>query len=181
MRIDIYRKKAGRTMANLGLKLDDSIHMVLGMNTECSELLSALKQPEIDMVNVKEEVGDLMWYVANYAELHKLFINLTDQAIVVNAVTAKDYWEEIYMVVGELQDLDKKLLAYKRKYDLNIQMGLFKKLGFFIYKFCKIQNFDLEQIMQTNIDKLVARYPDKFDEDRANNRDLETERKILEK
>lgn len=39
---------------------------------------------------------------------------------------------------------------------------------------------DLGQIMQNNIDKLAKRYPDKYSDDYANNRDLVAERKILE-
>lgn len=41
-------------------------------------------------------------------------------------------------------------------------------------------NGDFEQVLNTNIEKLRARYPDKFDSDRAINRDTETERHILQ-
>jgi len=40
---------------------------------------------------------------------------------------------------------------------------------------------DWEGIFNTNIEKLRARYPDKFTSDKAINRDLEAEREILEK
>ena len=40
---------------------------------------------------------------------------------------------------------------------------------------------DWESIFANNIEKLQARYPDKFTSDKAINRDLETEREILEK
>jgi len=40
---------------------------------------------------------------------------------------------------------------------------------------------DWEKIFNTNIEKLRARYPEKFTSDKAINRDLETEREILEK
>ena len=39
---------------------------------------------------------------------------------------------------------------------------------------------DIEDGLEKNIAKLKERYPEKFDEDLAVNRDLETERKILE-
>jgi len=38
----------------------------------------------------------------------------------------------------------------------------------------------MNKVLQTNLEKLAARYPDKFTEESAINRDLETERKILE-
>jgi NTP pyrophosphatase (non-canonical NTP hydrolase) len=37
-----------------------------------------------------------------------------------------------------------------------------------------------ENILKTNIDKLAARYPEKFTQEKAISRDLDTERKILE-
>jgi hypothetical protein len=40
---------------------------------------------------------------------------------------------------------------------------------------------DWENIFNTNIEKLRARYPEKFTSDNAINRDLDTEREILEK
>lgn len=39
---------------------------------------------------------------------------------------------------------------------------------------------DFEQVLRTNIEKLRARYPEKFSEQNALNRDLEREREILE-
>ncbi len=41
-------------------------------------------------------------------------------------------------------------------------------------------NADPSNVMNTNIEKLRIRYPDKFSKENAINRDLETERKILE-
>lgn len=44
----------------------------------------------------------------------------------------------------------------------------------------KEAGFTFEEIQDKNIAKLKARYPEKFDSDLAENRDLEKERKILE-
>ena len=46
---------------------------------------------------------------------------------------------------------------------------------------CTFNNFDLEEILQTNIDKLRVRFPEKFTKENALNRNLEQERKTLEK
>lgn len=67
-----YQDLAKRTDANLGSLLDNLIHMSFGMNTEQAELADVLKRKlaygkEVDLVNVKEELGDLMWYIANMA------------------------------------------------------------------------------------------------------------------
>jgi NTP pyrophosphatase (non-canonical NTP hydrolase) len=44
---------------------------VIGISTEAGELLDAYKKHiyykrELDLVNVKEEIGDIMWYIANF-------------------------------------------------------------------------------------------------------------------
>ena len=40
---------------------------------------------------------------------------------------------------------------------------------------------DFDEVATTNINKLKARFPEKFTQDKAYNRDLDTEREILEK
>lgn len=45
------------------------LHAVIGLVTESSELLDAFKKhifygKELDLINVKEEIGDVLWYLA---------------------------------------------------------------------------------------------------------------------
>ena len=81
---------------------------------------------------------------------------------------------------GEFQDMLKKHLYYGKELDT---VNLKEEIGDVLW-YCAIAlealGTDFETVMQTNIDKLKARYPEKFTEDSANNRDLETERQILE-
>jgi NTP pyrophosphatase (non-canonical NTP hydrolase) len=82
---------------------------------------------------------------------------------------------------GEFQDMLKKHLYYGRELDT---VNLKEEIGDVLW-YCAIAlralgtNFD--QVMKTNIEKLQARYPEKFTEHHAENRDLKTEREILEK
>lgn len=92
------------------------LHGALGLGTEAAEIQDAVKKSvfygkPFDLVNLKEELGDCLWYIA--------------------------------------------ILA--RECDCTI-----------------------EEIMETNIAKLRARYPEKFTEENALNRDLDVERSILE-
>jgi len=83
--------------------------------------------------------------------------------------------------VGELVDPFKKFMAYRKMIDfVNVQEEL-GDLMWYVANFCRINNFDLEKIMDNNIAKLRARYPEKFTEENAINRNLEKEREILEK
>jgi len=83
--------------------------------------------------------------------------------------------------VGELMDAYKKNLAYNRPLDM---INVSEEIGdimFYIASFCRMNNLDLERIIETNVKKLEARYPEKFNEHHANNRNLDKEREILER
>ena len=83
--------------------------------------------------------------------------------------------------VGELMDVYKKKLAYKKPLDMvNVQEEIGDIL-FYLASFCRMNGFNLEKILERNVEKLEARYPEKFTEYHANNRNLEKEREILEK
>lgn len=81
---------------------------------------------------------------------------------------------------GEIADVFKKALAYKKDIDwINIKEEL-GDVMWYIVNMCNINGWDLRDILQTNIDKLAARYPERFTTEKALNRNLEVERKILE-
>ena len=92
------------------------VHAIYGLCTEAGEIseafLKAAETGKFDEVNLKEEAGDLLWYLAM----------------------------------------------------------LFREL-----------DTDFDEVATTNINKLKARFPEKFNQDKAYNRDLETEREILER
>ena len=75
MEINDYQNAAARTLADLNNPLLNDLHMVVGMVTESAEIADAYKKhfaygKELDLVNVKEEIGDLMWYVANFCNMY---------------------------------------------------------------------------------------------------------------
>ncbi|MFC2143404.1 nucleoside triphosphate pyrophosphohydrolase family protein [Candidatus Aenigmatarchaeota archaeon] len=82
---------------------------------------------------------------------------------------------------GEMLDALKKSLFYNQQLDkINIEEEL-GDLMWYIALACDSLNVSLENIMERNIEKLKARYPEKFTSDDAKNRDLKKERDILEK
>jgi len=81
--------------------------------------------------------------------------------------------------IGELQDIFKKHIAYGKEIDwINVKEEL-GDIMYYVASFCDINHLDLEKIIETNFKKLKSRYPDKFNEFRALNRDFQKERKIL--
>jgi len=83
--------------------------------------------------------------------------------------------------VGELTDIFKKNLAYGKEIDWVNAGEEIGDIMFYIASFCRITGLDLEYIINTNVLKLESRYPEKFTEYHALNRDLNKEREILEK
>ena len=68
MKFSEYQKLAQRTEKPLDLK-DALMHGMIGAFTEAGELGDAVKKhvfynKELDFQNVREEIGDLMWYLA---------------------------------------------------------------------------------------------------------------------
>lgn len=81
---------------------------------------------------------------------------------------------------GELLDALKKHLIYGKEMDwVNVQEEI-GDLFWYIAGLLRLSGADPFQIMDTNIEKLKARFGDKFDAHKALNRDLDTEREILE-
>lgn len=81
---------------------------------------------------------------------------------------------------GEFQDMLKKHLYYGRELDT---VNLKEEIGDILW-YCAIAltalDTDFGTVMQTNINKLKARYPEKFTEKDAIDRNLDKEREILE-
>ena len=124
MEINEYVTKAMRTDSNYkntevhlcNKETVRLLHSAMGLCTESAEIQDQLKKhffynKELDLVNIKEEISDCLWYIA---------------------------------------------LA------------------------CDTLKVDPRDILDMNIKKLQTRYPEKFSSDKALNRDLEAERKILE-
>lgn len=97
-----------------------------------------------------------------------------------------DFWDQLHMVIGistesgELLDVFKKALAYSKGLDF-VNIG--EEIGdilWYLINLCRMLNLDPEEIMQININKLKARYPEKFTKEKALNRNLDQEREILE-
>jgi hypothetical protein len=77
-------------------------------------------------------------------------------------------------------DFLKKKIFYNKNIDMNIFSNQTRNLFQSMCIFCYINDINIESILDTNIEKLKARYGEKFSSDKAINRNLEKERMILE-
>jgi|ERR1044072_4724702 NTP pyrophosphatase (non-canonical NTP hydrolase) len=81
---------------------------------------------------------------------------------------------------GELLDLLVKSAVLNNEFDWT---NLIEEIGdglWYDALLLRALEVDFDYVMQLNISKLRARFPDKFDRDKANERDLDSERKVLE-
>lgn len=120
--LNVLRTESLQTFNKDDTQILRGLHSAAGLVTEAGELMDAFKKhifygKPLDFTNVKEELGDLCWYIS-------------------------------------------------------LMIDVLRKEGV---------DTSWEDIMERNIAKLRARYGEKFSSERAINRDLETERKILEK
>lgn len=151
---------------NLSMKLNLS-HMVEGMNSELSELDDAT-----DSINEEEELADIMWYVGGYCTWRSLELQL------VLAYTPK-ITRSLAWYIQELTDLVKKSVAYNKEIDSIKETAYLCGIVQWIQNRLGEQRFNVA--LKNNIDKLRIRYPEKFSDEAALNRNLDAERKELEK
>lgn len=82
--------------------------------------------------------------------------------------------------VGELADAYKRTLAYGKSLDLTNVKEEVGDLMWYVVNFCRMTGIDMEDALGINIDKLRVRFPEKFSQEHALNRDLDAERSVLE-
>ena len=174
-----YQELAKRTCASLGDERLDLSHMILGIVSEQEEYLKACV--EEDEVNQREELADYLWYVANYCTFRGYdFYKLVEEYQ--HGFDLQGWEQEVStfdIFTSKLADYVKKYIAYGKPIDRELEE---RALGGIIYSIgLEDCYFDFSADLERNINKLMVRFPDKFSQEKALNRDLKTEREVLEK
>lgn len=166
------------------------LHAIIGTLTEVEEILENYKDGEL-MVDINkqgsvaEESADIFWYLSIlFRELnirnynYKLPTDISSDNLNID----KPFNTLLSFTKVSLRFLDllKKKIFYNKDISNEVMIDLSIKLHALLTHFCNQYNADIDQILEKNISKLKARYGEKFSSDKAINRDLETERKILE-
>lgn len=188
-----YQQLASRTCPDLGTPDLNYFHMNAGIITEIGEAIDPIKKhiaygKPLDLVNVGEEIADAMWYIANRSRLF-----LTEEQ---NQYT----WgtQQQFDLLSEDFDTEKELaptsiikaagLLSSVKPEIDITQVSKRPIDciglpdvVILFKVSIYFGLDFWQILTNNINKLKIRYPDKFTNEAALNRDLDAERVELEK
>lgn len=156
------------------------LHAVIGILTEIEELLEnhdGQKTP--DEIGRNEEIIDVLWYCAIISREYNV-----DYPQIITSTKNQDPEGLIMRVIKntcKLLDMIKKKLFYNKPIDENYFKTIFHLILLGISDYANCYDINLEESFETNIEKLKARYGDKFSSEKAINRDLDLERKILSK
>lgn len=160
-------------------------HSSLWIQTEIWEIFENVfvqwKGINIDIINLKEELWDIMWYSAIACdELNlEIFEFNKDYSEKNNYNSIEEFLYVLNDISIYMLDSFKKSLLYNKPFDLKLFIERLTTLLKVISNLVKFIDWDLEKICRINIEKLKARYPDKFTTEKSINRDLKTERNIL--
>lgn len=183
-----YQGLAARTCPNLPGEHENERHMNLGVITEIGEVLDIFKKnlaygKAVDVVNLGEELADISWYIVNKCRFQE--ISLEDAFNLVKAEVKEVLDTQMFVKEGLSKDLRTEALLHPllRAYcgptnDIFsapiVQLAILANIA-------EWYELDFFQLLTNNINKLKVRYPEKFTEEAALNRDLDAERTELEK
>lgn len=170
-----YQKLAVRTCKVYEDNNMNLLHMAVGLHSEFDELMAALQND--DVVNIGEEIADHMWYLAVYCHFVKLPFN---HIVMINPDPVPYSLERL---TSKFLDLVKKRSIYG-KWDSTLLHQEGELLTFIVqklYDFTDAFGLDMSKILENNIEKLKVRFPEKYTDLSANNRNLDAEYEQLKK
>ena len=164
------------------------LHGAMGIVTEVGEIANAFHKEDMDIPNLIEELGDVLWYIAIFEREYPVACGTLRQ-------TDKNFYPHMISVdmalcAAEITDIFKRKLFYnacidfkRLKENLSCLKGAIEFVG-------DAYGYSIEQVRAINIKKLWQRFNvdytkiepqiSMFSEDLAINRNLELERAILE-
>lgn len=184
--------RENRNFDSIRPRFDDKftrlLHGVIGINTEVGELVESIVCPNgndnlsiecDDEYNLREELGDLQFYVAMCFDIFEI-----DYSSVVNPL---ETFYGVSHVINELQkesyfllDQCKKVMIYGREIDNAFFSSKLILIQAWLEELACEYAFPIEEIWVKNDEKLGGRYKEGFTEQEALNRNLTVERQILE-
>lgn len=146
----------------------DLLHMAIGISGEAAEL-SEYSSEE----NLKEELGDLLFYITGTLvvldydwyeadQQTRMILKNPSKSQVKELLKGEVSFLDINIAAGQYLDVIKKICIYEKLYfDGQIFLALCNFLSVFL-KFVRAKGFDLERLMSENIIKLRIRHGNKF-------------------
>ena len=144
------------------------LHGVLGLSTEIAEIV----EDSSNLENVLQEIGDVMWYCNLICSgLGVDLFNLGSYE-----VNPQSLLTDLVSYMGTACDCIKRHLYYSVPLDEDRLIQSIAKIQSIMKS---LSGGRLEECLFMNIEKLKVRYPEKFDAEKANARNLDAEKKIF--
>ena len=192
--LEEYRLLAARTLPDLGSMSNNLLHMEAGIAGEfLGEAVDILKKTfaykkPLDKVHLGEELADTVWYCAGVETINKLpgTVIVFDEEAIASVENIKNqtitHIKETAEVISSSVETECLgiILANKSAVDSTSRGAILAIIGICM-GICEVLEIDFWQALTNNISKLQVRYPEKFTEEAALNRDLAAERVELEK
>ncbi len=192
--LEEYRLLAARTLPDLGSVGNNLLHMeagiageFLGETVDILKKTFAYKKP-LDKVHLGEELADTVWYCAGIETINKLpgTVIVFDEEAIASVENIKNQTTSHIKESVEIRSSSIEteclgiILVNKRAVDSTNRGAILAIIGICM-GICEVLEIDFWQALTNNISKLQVRYPEKFTEEAALNRDLAAERVELEK
>lgn len=178
-----YQQHALRTLSPGYTPEEDIMHAVMGMCGEIGELL----EHSIAMWEAKGdprvgEIGDCLWYCAVLADkLGYSFQTVVNRAVHHMSLSTEfpsqtaDVRAAIH--AARLMEMVKKAYFYKKVPDPIALANHLNNYVMELHNICAFIGIKILTAAEINVNKLATRYPEKFDTDKAINRDYDAESK----
>jgi NTP pyrophosphatase (non-canonical NTP hydrolase) len=166
------------------------LHAVIGSLTEIEEILQNYNL-EFNLItdldkqgSIAEETADIFWYLSIL--FRELQIDDYNTQLANEFEELTESYQPFILLMTYLKvnlkflDSLKKKIYYNKPIDKENIVKYTKDMYSLLVHYCVMHGADFESILDKNIAKLKSRYGDKFSSEKAIDRDLEAERKILE-
>lgn len=158
MKLDRYQTEAAKTIST-----DDAwtmaIHAVLGITAEMDEFLDAVIEENKE--HIKKEIGDVCWMLAELCTANgwymKTIVSIDEFEVGIGASYADLCGAYQKVIQGHPLDEAKVRMAIR---------GIWAQL----MRYCKREGLKMQDILDLNIKKLRARYPNGFEAERSMHR-----------
>jgi NTP pyrophosphatase (non-canonical NTP hydrolase) len=181
MNISAYQEQAKRTLAtqdsNETIKL-----CLIGLIGELSEVVSIVKQygysdlavPVPEIYHIQDEIGDTLWYLVNLCsalgtDLQEVMEDQNNNEIETHL---QHLSTALFCKLGKISEPLKKFVYANHELSLLQLEDEIGDLFWYIVNLCSVLEIDIQQVMQSNLDKLARRYPDGYSSEASRNRTM---------
>ena len=190
MNLQEYAPLAYRTAKDLGSPVLNLWHANVGMVTEVGELSDAYKRRDVygkvfDKVNAIEELGDIFWYLNLHSQVTGVPLWGAYDCVpdpMINPLGLAEEHQLLMLLLATVANLN--LHPWTSDNDLeDVKLEcatLYPPMVFMLARLAEMNGSSLSQVLTLNINKLAARYGDKYSDYKALNRDTAVERQGLE-